>query len=59
MAEALLLAGHERRRAEGIAALILAAYEGGLLQARVAGDTGPMVQTMDALMPMLKVEKKT
>ncbi|MCE3262930.1 MAG: TetR family transcriptional regulator [Pseudoduganella sp.] len=59
MAEALVQAGHERPRAEAIAALILAAYEGGLLQVRVAGDTAPMVQTMDALMPMLTVEKKT
>ncbi len=58
MADALVQAGHDRHRAESIAALILAAYEGGLLQARVAGDTAPMVQTMDALMPMLKVEKK-
>ena len=59
MSDALLRAGHERHRAEGLAALILAAYEGGLLQARVAGDTAPMVLTMDALLPMLKVEKKT
>ena len=59
MADALVQGGHERQRAQGIAALILAAYEGGLLQARVAGDTAPMVQTMDALLPMLKVEKKT
>jgi TetR/AcrR family transcriptional repressor of lmrAB and yxaGH operons len=59
MSDALVRAGHERHRAEALAALILAAYEGGLLQARVAGDTAPMVQTMDALLPMLKVEKKS
>lgn len=58
MAQALQQAGHEPARAAAIAALILAAYEGGLLQARVAGNTAPMVQAMDALMPMLKVENK-
>jgi TetR/AcrR family transcriptional repressor of lmrAB and yxaGH operons len=57
MGEALVLAGHTPARAASIAALILAAYEGGLLQARVAGDTAPMVQAMDALLPMLKVER--
>ena len=58
MAAVLVDAGHTPPRAAAIAALIIAAYEGGLLQARVANDTAPMVQAMDALMPMLKVENK-
>jgi len=58
IAAVLAFAGHTPQRADAIAALIIAAYEGGLLQARVANDTAPMVQAMDALMPMLKVEKK-
>jgi TetR/AcrR family transcriptional repressor of lmrAB and yxaGH operons len=58
IAAVLVSAGHSEQRAAAIAALIIAAYEGGLLQARVANDTAPMVQAMDALMPMLKVEKR-
>jgi TetR/AcrR family transcriptional repressor of lmrAB and yxaGH operons len=58
IAAVLVSAGHAEQRAAAIAALIIAAYEGGLLQARVANDTAPMVQAMDALMPMLKVEKR-
>jgi TetR/AcrR family transcriptional repressor of lmrAB and yxaGH operons len=58
IAAVLVSAGHGEQRAAAIAALIIAAYEGGLLQARVANDTAPMVQAMDALMPMLKVEKR-
>jgi len=58
IADVLVSAGHTPQRAAAIAALIIAAYEGGLLQARVANDTAPMVQAMDALMPMLKVENR-
>jgi len=58
IADVLVEAGHTPPRAAAIAALCIAAYEGGLLQARVANDTAPMVQAMDALMPMLKVERK-
>lgn len=53
LAQALTQAGTPAARAEGLAALIVAAYEGGLLQARVAGNVTPMVQATDALLRLL------
>lgn len=53
ISQALQAAGHEAARAQGIAALIVAAYEGGLLQARVANDSTPMVQATAALLTLL------
>jgi TetR/AcrR family transcriptional repressor of lmrAB and yxaGH operons len=53
---ALVAAGHGEVRAQGIAALIVAAYEGGLLQARVAHDATPMLQATDALLSLLDAQ---
>ena len=56
IAAALVAAGHGEVRAQGIAALIVAAYEGGLLQARVAHDAAPMLQATDALLSLLDAQ---
>jgi TetR/AcrR family transcriptional repressor of lmrAB and yxaGH operons len=53
---ALQQAGHEPARAEGLAALIVSAYEGALLQSRVAQDTAPMVQTTETLLSLIRKE---
>ncbi|SFV02783.1 TetR/AcrR family transcriptional regulator [Pseudoduganella namucuonensis] len=53
IAAALAAAGHDAARAEGVAALMVAAYEGGLLQARVANDVGPMLQATETLLSLL------
>ena len=53
LADALAGAGTEPARARGLAALIVAAYEGGLLQARVAGDGRPMREATDTLLSLL------
>lgn len=39
---ALVASGHGQASAQGLAALIVSAYEGGLLQARVEGSVAPM-----------------
>lgn len=54
IAQALAAAGHPVAEAEGLAALIVAAYEGGLLQARVAQDAAPMTAAMNALLVLLR-----
>ncbi|MYM94510.1 TetR/AcrR family transcriptional regulator, partial [Rugamonas sp. FT81W] len=40
--------------AEGLAGLVVAAYEGALLQARVAGSVAPMEQAGAALFALLR-----
>lgn len=51
---ALQRVGHEPADAEALAALVLAAYEGGLLQARVAQDLAPLRLATQAVLPLLK-----
>ncbi len=53
IAQALESHGEPRARAQGIAALIVATYEGGLLQARVAQSTTPIAQATDTLLSLL------
>ncbi|NJN48124.1 MAG: TetR/AcrR family transcriptional regulator [Candidatus Competibacteraceae bacterium] len=45
--------GVDSRRAEGLAALLVSAYEGGLLQARVAGSLEPMQQMGESLFDLI------
>ena len=45
--------GEPQAQARGIAALIVATYEGGLLQARVAQSTEPITQATDTLLALL------
>ena len=59
IAAALVRAGHPQALADGLAALIVAAYEGGLLQARVAQHTAPLVMAMDALRALLQASGHT
>ncbi|MEZ5581779.1 MAG: hypothetical protein R3F37_02445 [Candidatus Competibacteraceae bacterium] len=40
-------------KAEGLAALLVSAYEGGLLQARVAGSLAPMQQMGESLFDLI------
>lgn len=53
LAQALTSAGHDTSRADALAALIVSAYEGGLLQARVAHSTDPLNRVTDALLDLL------
>jgi TetR/AcrR family transcriptional repressor of lmrAB and yxaGH operons len=55
---ALLLcaAGVAEARAGGLAALVVAAYEGALMQARVAGSAAPMAEAAEALLSLLRRE---
>lgn len=53
IAQALERAGEPRGSAQGVAALIVAAYEGGLLQARVAQSTEPIQQATQTLLALL------
>jgi TetR/AcrR family transcriptional repressor of lmrAB and yxaGH operons len=53
--QALVRAGMEDRRAGALAALIVSAYEGALLQARVAGRVDAMQDTASALMDMVQL----
>lgn len=48
--------GHAPAQAAGLAALIVSAYEGALLQSRVAQDTAPMVQTIETLLSLIRKE---
>jgi len=49
-------AGLSRAKAPRFAALVVSAYEGALLQARIAGDAKPANETADLLLEMLKRE---
>lgn len=53
LAQALAAAGHDAARADALAALIVSAYEGGLLQARVAHSTAPLDRVTDALLGLM------
>ncbi|MDP3836001.1 MAG: TetR/AcrR family transcriptional regulator [Hydrogenophaga sp.] len=53
IARALEQAGEPHESAQGIAALIVATYEGGLLQARVAQSTAPIAQATQTLLRLL------
>ena len=58
IAAALVRTGHDAPTADALAALLLAAYEGGLLQARVAFDPTPMKQVGEALLATLKLHRQ-
>lgn len=47
-------AGHAPAQAEGLAALMVATYEGGLLQARVAQSLAPLEQAVETLITLLR-----
>ena len=53
IARALEEHGEPRAQAQGIAALIVATYEGGLLQARVAQSSEPIAQATETLLSLL------
>ncbi|NCT99054.1 MAG: TetR/AcrR family transcriptional regulator [Comamonadaceae bacterium] len=53
IAQGLAGAGLPAERAQGLAALIVAAYEGGLLQSRVAHSIEPMQRAADTLLALL------
>lgn len=55
--DALLRAGYENATAASLAALIVAAYEGGLLQARAAATPEPMQLVGDALLSLLNLHR--
>lgn len=59
IATSLVTSGYQAASADATAALILAAYEGGLLQARVDGTPGPMAQVSAALLTFLKLQRPT
>lgn len=54
VAAALLRAGREPEAAEALAALVVATYEGGLLQARVAQDLAPLRMATQSLLTLLR-----
>jgi TetR/AcrR family transcriptional repressor of lmrAB and yxaGH operons len=45
--------GIEAQQAAGLSSLIVSAYEGGLIQARVAGSAGPLQDTAATLLDTL------
>lgn len=53
--QALEQGGEPRESAQGLAALIVAAYEGGLLQARVAQNTQPIERATQTLLSLLSL----
>ncbi len=57
MADGLVRAGYEPAAANFLAALLLAAYEGGLLQARAAGTPEPMTLVGEALLSLLNLHR--
>lgn len=56
LARLLVQAGLPRGKAPRFAALVVSAYEGALLQARIAGDAKPADETVDLLLDMLRRE---
>lgn len=56
LAALLLQAGVAEARAAGLAALVVAAYEGGLMQARVAGDGQLLRHTTETLLAIVAAE---
>ncbi|MGE8499075.1 MAG: TetR/AcrR family transcriptional regulator [Pseudomonas sp.] len=57
LAEQLHRHGHTREAAENLAALFVALYEGGLLQARVAGSNEPLKRAVDALFTLTRQQE--
>jgi TetR/AcrR family transcriptional repressor of lmrAB and yxaGH operons len=55
--DALLRAGYDSASAASLSALIVAAYEGGLLQARAAGTPEPMNLVGEALLSLLTLHR--
>lgn len=55
LADALAGAGISHEQARGAAALIVSAYEGALVQARVAGNVQAMRDTSEALVGLLRL----
>jgi TetR/AcrR family transcriptional repressor of lmrAB and yxaGH operons len=56
LAAVLVQAGVAAPRAAGLAVLTVAAYEGALIQARVAGSAQPMQDTADTLLALIAAE---
>ncbi len=56
VAQALAAAGLAEAQARNLAALIVSAYEGALLQARVAGQVDAMRETCDALLDLVRLQ---
>jgi TetR/AcrR family transcriptional repressor of lmrAB and yxaGH operons len=56
LAALLVQAGVADARAAGLAALVVAAYEGGLMQARVAGDAQSLRSTTETLLAIVASE---
>jgi TetR/AcrR family transcriptional repressor of lmrAB and yxaGH operons len=54
LARALVEAGMESKKARGLSALIVSAYEGALIQARVAGSPAAMRDSADALLDLVR-----
>ncbi|CAG0992106.1 putative HTH-type transcriptional regulator [Burkholderiales bacterium] len=55
LARLLVQAGMSRAKAPRFAALVVSAYEGALLQARIAGDAKPADETVDLLLEMVRI----
>jgi TetR/AcrR family transcriptional regulator, lmrAB and yxaGH operons repressor len=53
LAQVLVQAGMNAARAPGLAALVVSAYEGALMQARVAGDTQALRATVETLLAVV------
>jgi TetR/AcrR family transcriptional repressor of lmrAB and yxaGH operons len=53
LAQVLVQAGVNAARAPGLAALVVSAYEGALMQARVAGDTQALRATVETLLSVV------
>jgi TetR/AcrR family transcriptional repressor of lmrAB and yxaGH operons len=56
LAQVLVQAGVQAARAPGLAALVVSAYEGALMQARVAGDAQALQATTDTLLAIVARE---
>jgi TetR/AcrR family transcriptional repressor of lmrAB and yxaGH operons len=55
LARALQTRGIEPARANSLAALIVSAYEGALIQARVAGSSEPLRDTSRTMLEIIRV----
>ena len=56
LAQVLVQAGVNAARAPGLAALVVSAYEGALMQARVAGDTQALRATVETLLAVVALD---
>jgi TetR/AcrR family transcriptional regulator, lmrAB and yxaGH operons repressor len=57
LASALVSHGYPHSEADGAAALLVAAYEGGLMQARVAGSIYPLMTACSTLVTLLRARR--